>query len=266
MYSTTSRLILSLTIAVAASALSVPAAHALETTSGIKGQEASVLQDSPRRRVKFRAGGAGYFTTGMFMPNLDQVNADLAINGYAEVGKVAVFTGGGGHSWIGDLLVGGFGGGFGIPDGKNNTKITEMGGGFGMGVIGYNVLPLTTMNLYPMLGIGGGGLGLTIRDKTSEKYSELMTDSRQRASVGTGGWLGMAGIGYDWLFVGEINDTQQEGFMIGLRTGYLYSFKTKNGDAWHLGEDGPSSGLDGFFVMLTVGGGGWARPQSPKVD
>lgn len=217
--------------------------------------------DAPEVR-RMRTGGTGYYVAGLMMPRVGDASDVLQANGLPGVNRAAFFQGGGGHGWIGDLMIGGFGGSFGGGGDQVAGLEASYSGGFGMFQVGYDVLgKMRNFNLFPYLGIGGGGLSIDIKANPSETFDEVLRSPRTtgRSSVGAGGWAALIGVGTEYYF-GKSDPAHSNGmggFMLGLQAGYLYSLPF--GDTWDLTGPGTNRtplSFNGPMVMVTLGGGG----------
>ncbi|HHW15405.1 MAG TPA: hypothetical protein GXX28_10815 [Firmicutes bacterium] len=225
-------------------------------------------------------GGGGYFTPTIIRLDLSSLNAELAKYNYPKLGDTVTALGGGGYALIDRLLIGGEGGGF-TATAANNQYSTSLEGGYGLFRVGYVVHSTERFRLYPSVGLGGGGATLRLRDlnRTAPALDNALNQPTEVA-YSTGSWLIDLGVGADYLLGGsacstvqqsEAKDAQAEdengssgcgGWVVGLRLGYLRSLGQKQ---WEMGGKPapslPSFGIDGPYIRLTIGGGGWVRSE-----
>ncbi len=112
--------------------------------------------------------------------------------------------------------------------------------------------------LYPLIGIGGGGLSLSFKDPAEASFEEVLKDHRRYSVLTTGLLLFHASIGMDWMWIIRSRQHYSGGFVFGLRAGYIFSATEAN---WSIkgnvqAKDGPNIDLSGFYLQLAIGGGG----------
>jgi hypothetical protein len=218
---------------------------------------AAFSQEKPAGKVAY--GGVGYFQMGYAFFNQGNLNQLLNASGMPELENGSLSLGGGGHSIIRNFIVGGEGHGLIGNESENNNYKVSQSGGYGFFNLGYLVVQKPAFNVYPILGIGGGGSSVTITDKRNlpSNFGDLLANPNQQSNLSKGGFMLNFSLGADYFIAGETNDKSTEGFLIGLRVGYLLELNQNN---WSIaGQElsgGPDSGISGPFVRLTIGGGG----------
>lgn len=199
----------------------------------------------------WRRSGAGYFMLGARQLAADGTNQVLAQSGLGAVGTTAMTIGGGGHFMFGRFIIGGEGQGIfangdrGVAGGGRAT----VRGGLGMARAGFALVSTRTFNLYPLLGVGGGGLGLGVPDGSA---GDLSDENSQRS---TGGFLTEIGLGLDTR-IPLFRNSDHQGFMlIGLRAGYTFA---PIPGQWEIQAAGRKHELsvEGASLRLVVGFGG----------
>jgi hypothetical protein len=201
-------------------------------------------------------GGAGHFGVGIIRPNLGSLNGKLTENGYPGLGDSVTVLGGGGYGIIDRLVIGGGGGGF-TQTAANDQYSSTLEGGYGLFQLGYIVHSTERSRLFPLVGIGGAGATLRLRDlkRTAPGLGQAFTAPNEVA-YSTGSGLLDLGLGADF-FLGGDDSPKRAGLIAGLRIGYLHSFGQQG---WKMGGSPapglPSFGLDGPYLRLTIGGGG----------
>lgn len=204
--------------------------------------------------------GMGYFMIGFQNSDIDAIGSRLEDNGYPSLSDRFLTLGGGGQGMINKLLIGGEGHALiGESTTQNHVK-TQISGGFGLFNIGYAAVATKQMRLYPMLGLGGGGLSLSLLDKSEvPTFDQVLKNPKRGAQLSTAGFLLSLSLGADYLFIMEENADGIGGLIFGVRLGYM--FAPVKGD-WLLDDveisEGPEIGVTGPFIRLAIGGGGWS--------
>lgn len=204
--------------------------------------------------------GMGYCLMGQSIIDLNNVNSALAKNGYSELSDNFFSVGGGGHAIMNQrLILGGEGHtllGDDVITGNYKSSIHMTYGCFNIGYILYSIKGL---NIYPLLGIGGGTMNLKITEEVSSlSWNDLLNDPKRGAELSTGGLILNIGLGVDYFIKLEETDKEKGGFVLGLRAGYSYSpFKGElmMNDMKIIGA--PEMGITGPYIRFMLGGGGY---------
>ena len=137
---------------------------------------------------------------------------------------------------------------------------SSLTGGYGLFHIGYIIYSKKCFNIYPLLGIGGGGVTLKIAEDSSPSFDQVLNDPKRNVELIYGGMILNLSVGVDYFIKMEETDEGFGGFLLGLQAGYLLAPFTHD---WKMDEHdisgGPDVGLNGFFVRITLGGGGMSR-------
>lgn len=201
-------------------------------------------------------GGAGYFMPGVQVLTLSNLNSKLESKGYPKISTSFTSVGGGGHAIIANFVVGGEGHGIIGKDVTNDKYTLNLSGGYGIFDLGYVIFSKWGLNIYPMVGIGGSGLTLSITERTIPTFDEILDNPKGHIEMTTGSLLLHFAIGADYIvsFGGE---SPKGGVLIGLRAGLTY---TPVAGDWKMADvkvaSGPETGLTGAYVRLKIGGGG----------
>jgi opacity protein-like surface antigen len=236
--------------ALAAAALLVQQAVPAEAQRTRRPVVVEVHQD----RGSARHGGRGFFMIGAQWLDLDELNGRLVDAGYDEVDETFVTLGGGGYLIRNSFLIGGEGHGALSTSGSTtgNQFRTTVGGGYGMLNVGYAVFAEGGTLVYPMVGLGGGGLLVNIEERSTPDFDDVLDDPRRGVNLTNSQLLASVGLGIDHVFGGF----GRGGLGVGLRAGWL--FAPVEGD-WAFGRSdvagGPDAGFTGPFVRLSIGGG-----------
>ena len=204
------------------------------------------------------SGGRGFFMGGANNINIGGLNTRLKNNGYREFSETCISFGGGGYGLLNRLVIGGEG--FGVLSGDRSGVVgsetfkTTLRGGYGLFKLGYVIYKRGGFNIYPAVGIGGGGITLDIGKKETVPFDDILKSPKRNVQLTTGCLLIDIGVGADYLMILDRKNTGDEGGLaFGVRVGYLAApYRSDWGDAL----DGPDIGFEGFYFRLMFGGGG----------
>ena len=215
----------------------------------------SELQNHVEKR---KNGGAGGFTIGIGQFDLSNLNQRLRTRGFETLDGSQVCFGGAGYGIVnGRILLGGEGSGFG-QDVASGTQKASLSGGWGFFDVGYVVLSRRNFNLFPLLGIGGGGFNFRIVEKAvSPTFDEILDNPKQEANIFTGSFLLNFALGVDYSLIFGESKKGHGGLLLGILAGYIFDpikADWKMGDADVL--DGPDLRMTGPYVKLIIGGSG----------
>lgn len=207
-------------------------------------------------------GGIGYATVGPYFGDLsgmqDALRAPTALGASYDVGRAAIMLGGGGgavlfgHLWLG-------GKGYGVLTGpfenlRGKASLTGGGGGF---ELGYVASPHARMLFIPFMGIGGFAYNLEVTNNTSGPMpiQQLLVIPPGQSRTFIAGFATLdVGIRVQRLLF-FCNSGLTAGFDIGL----LRSLSTRpwQSEAVEF-SDHPGAALDGAYVRVNFGGGGFS--------
>ena len=202
-------------------------------------------------------GGLGYSMLGTGMLNLSNLNSMLKSNGYPALSENLFMAGGGGHGVINRLIIGGEGYSLLGDDVVYNGMKQSVYASCGFFDIGYIALSYKGLNMYPLVGIGGGEMIYSIKeDISSVSFAEILDDPQRSVELKTGGFLLNLGGGINYILSLRRDNPVRGGFLLGVRAGYtLTPFR---GD-WLMDEievsGSPKTGINGPFISITIGGG-----------
>jgi len=205
--------------------------------------------------------GGGYFMVGGNMLDLDVLNNSLANAGYSEFSNNLISIGGGGHAFVNKLIIGGNGGaligGEGHGTNASGNFKTSLTAGYGFFDLGYVLHSKGGLVIYPLLGLGGGGVTLGIAESAVPSFNDVLTDPKRSVKLTTGGFLVSFSIGMNYLVNFEEKENEVGGLIFGLQVGYIYA--PIQGD-WDMDlvdiSGGPDVNVNGPFVRFLIGGGG----------
>ena len=217
-----------------------------------------------QEKAKKSGGGRGYCMMGWSMLDIDELNALLKSKDYKEFSNNFFSIGGGGHGIVNKLIIGGQGGTF--IGGEETitlnggTSKTTLIGGYGLFDIGYLVYSKKGLNVYPLLGLGGGGLTFKVAEVSTPSFEDLLENPKRNVELNYGGFLVNVSLGVDYLIKFAEDETGAGGLIIGFQAGYMLAPFTHD---WKMDENdvtgGPDIGFNGPYVKIMFGGGGMSH-------
>ncbi len=227
---------------------------------GILAVPASAFAQSPDSTRREQAG-RGFFEVGYMGLDLRDLNAALVSAGLPQLEEQYLTLGGAGFGQVGRWLIGGQGAGL-LGQHRTTTDGSydvSLGGGYGMFRLGYNVLSQGNLDLFPSLGIGGGGMQLEIRGRSAPTFGEVLAAPGRSSRMSTGAFI--MGVGVDGnyrILLGRTPKGESGGMLIGFSAGYMFSPWTS---AWELDNlnsvaGGPSAKIEGLYARFSIGGWG----------
>ncbi|MEO0294212.1 MAG: hypothetical protein ABIN61_08360 [candidate division WOR-3 bacterium] len=203
-------------------------------------------------------GGAGYFMLGGNIIKLENLNSELEKNGYSKLEENFFSLGGGGYGIIGKVIIGGEGHGLIGKEVTSGSYKTLISAGYGFFNLGYIAYSNTNLNIYPLFGIGGGGISLRILEEGSLSFDEVLANPKRGVELSKGSLLLNLAIGGDYLLGLKENEEAKGGFILGVRLGYTIA--PINGN-WEMKgieiSGGPDLGVTGPYIRIQFGGGGF---------
>jgi len=216
----------------------------------------------PGRRAEGldQVSGRGFFQVGFIRLQLEDLNSDLAGAGYPSFDRDLLTLGGGGYGSHGRFLIGGeghalLGGGKTTTDGARRLSV---GGGYGLFRVGYVAFSARGLDVFPLLGIGGGGMGVSIAERSAPTFGDILSDPERAANLSTRMFLMDVAVVANYRIALNDEDDDPGGFLIGLQAGYTFA---PGSTSWTLDEinnvaGGPSLQVEGPYVRLSLGGWG----------
>ncbi len=187
-------------------------------------------------------GGASFLMLGeSSLNNASTVEWALKSRGYPAPEFNGVSSGGGGYFQVGRLLIGGSGEGTNARA-ENDIHQSAVGAGSGMANVGWLLLERGGLRVYPLIGAGGSGTGMSVQPKNR---------TSQGVSITGGGANILAGVGVEF----RLRITKSFAPLIGVRIGVMLSTPTKwNGMGFDPSELSESQRLAPYFrLMLGTG-------------
>lgn len=212
-----------------------------------------------RRRAE---SGRGWFSLGFISLDLAELNAALSSAGHPRFDDRFFTLGGGGFGDIGRWLIGGeghalIGSDHATDDGAFKLSL---GGGYGLFTVGYRLIAEEGFDLYPSIGLGGGGMELSIRGRSAPTFGDVLENPARSSRLATGAFLLSAGVGGDYRRrLSNPDDEYEGGLLIGAKVSYVFSPVTSDWklDGFNDVAGGPELKIEGLHVRLTLGG--WGR-------
>jgi hypothetical protein len=130
----------------------------------------------------------------------------------------------------------------------------SLGGGYGFVNVGYMAYSMEGLDIYPMIGIGGGGVRLKMTSRRTLSFAQVVADPDQGAELSTGGFLLNPALGLDYMLSLSGDEKRESGVVFGLRVGYVLAPLS---GAWKMDQTdvagGPQASPAGPYLRLTVG-------------
>lgn len=211
------------------------------------------------------AGGEGYFMVGIQKIDIKNLNSLLTRYNYPSFDESFATIGGGGYGFINNFVIGGGGHGLiGRDIGNSNYKM-NLTAGYGLFDLGYIVYSTTNFKLFPLFGLGGGGIDLRINEKSSLDFNDVLNNPKRGSTLTVGGLIFNFGLNGTYNIDFNGNRDEKGGLTIGFSAGYTHFLQIGN---WFLFESeitgGPKIGISGFYMRFSIGGGGYQRFESEK--
>ena len=207
------------------------------------------------------SSGRGFFQAGLLRLDVDDMNAALAGAGFPTLDRSTVTLGGGGYATRGRFVIGGEGPGLLSDDRPSADGSVQVGvdGGYGLFKVGYLAYSESGLDVYPMVGIGGGGLSVGIVERSAPTFDDVLADPQRSSRLSTGMFLMDLSVAADYRFTKRRSEEGRSGgLMVGLQAGYVFAPGTTN---WTLDDingvaGGPDLGVQGLYIRLSFGGWG----------
>ncbi len=208
--------------------------------------------------------GRSYFIFGINRVKLNQFNRVLNDTGYPKFSDSLTSIGGAGWGMEKRLVLGGEG--YYLKGQERNIEgyTLSLAGGAGFFNIGYLLFSGSHLNLYPVVGIGGGRLSFDITGEQTETFDNILHDPGKSVSLKTGGFLLNFSLTVDYLvpvFEGIDELGEETGLAVGLRVGYVFDPTPGDWTANKIANitGGPELGITGPYIQLLLGPGSNTR-------
>lgn len=205
-------------------------------------------------------GGVGYFTPGASILTISKLNSELSSKNYPKFNNTFSSVGGGGHAIISNFIIGGEGQGLIGKEQTTDKRTLNIAGGYGVFNLGYILFEKNGLMIYPIVGLGGSGLSISITERMIPKFSEVIDSLKGHIELSTGAFMLNFALGADYLISLDRQENTHSGVLVGIRIGF--TFTPVAGD-WKMDDvkvsSGPETGLNGVYIKLLIGGGGIGR-------
>lgn len=227
------------------------------------GMELAGLSEAQEKQALVRetgSGGMGYSIFGQGTLSLEDLNTKLKAKGYTGFSETFFSVGGGGHyilenQWIiggeAHTLIG--------EDAITGNYISSLLVSYGFANAGRVIWSAKNLRVYPLVGLGGGGMRFRISEDVSALSIDEVLDNPERSvSLSAGGMLLNFALGIDYLVPFSEDENGRGGMVLGIRAGYtLAPFK----GSWSMKDieisGAPEIGITGPYIRLIMGGGGF---------
>ena len=227
----------------------------------IAGLAFSITASIPAQAQWFQ--GAGYIAAGVSGTSTGKLNDMLTASGYPAFGGTAADISIGAYATIARrILLGAEWNGLILGEQQHQQRSVWLGGGYGTLGAAYAVNISRPPRIYPLLGIGIGGLGLLFESsEDTVAFRDVLADADGQADLSRGFEPSLTrehsvvdiGAGAEFL-----SSRSGRGTLIGLRLGYVVA---PSSSRWQLNHravsDGPSATMAGPYVRVLLGLGAW---------
>jgi len=195
---------------------------------------------------------------GLMLNDLDTVNSRLEESGYSTVPE-RYFTGGGGIRYSSESIVLGLQG-HRFRDEKHyvGNYRTQFSGGYGFFEAGYVLLATEGFRFYPLIGIGGGAITLSIYERDSADFGEILADPGRGSEMSNAQLLIDFSVGAEYL----LRLVDSGGLIVSVQLGYLYPLYDRGWGVYDRENrynedvsDGPDFTFSGPHAQINLG---WA--------
>lgn len=201
----------------------------------------------------------GYLMLGYTKFDIDDLNDRLMSKGNTSFSDDFYSIGGGFLHQSKNNWLFGFEGHFMFCDEKDYSRPGEsykasLMAANGFFDIGYSVVSSEGLNIYPLIGVGGGATWLEIGKKN---FDDILDTPQGNASLTAYNFMFNFAIGTDYLIKIEEKEKNEAGLVLGVRAGYFYA--PWNGDWWSDNiniTSGPNIGMTGPYIRFMIGFGG----------
>lgn len=208
-----------------------------------------------------RLAGRGFFQAGYIRLDLDEMNASLQGAGFPTLEGDVLTLGGAGYGTRGRFLIGGEGHALlgGAETTADGARQLSFGGGYGLFRVGYLAFSHRGLDVFPTFGIGGGGMSLSIAERSAPTFDDVLADPETSSRLSTGSFLLDVGLALNYRV--PAGEEDGGGFLVGLQGGYTFA---PGSTAWRLDEinnvaGGPAFQIEGPYLRVSIGG--WGREE-----
>lgn len=201
-----------------------------------------------------------YLMAGAQRIQTGALNRDLAARSQPGFDRTFASLGGGVELSLGHVLLGLEGAGLVERRAESVEFERTLAGGYGLANVGYAVVDSRHVRLYPMAGIGVGGVTFGSRRQGVPAFGDLL-DSPDWAARLTGVEMVLqAAVGADYVLWSGERKGKRRHVSMGVRAGYTFAPAV---GGWRLDGTrvvgGPAVRIEGAYVRLAVAFGGQPR-------
>ena len=212
-------------------------------------------------------GSRGSFQVGYLRLDLDDLSSALDGAALPSMSEDFLTLGGSGFAARGKFLIGGEGHavlGTGETTGDGGRRL-NVSGGYGMFRVGYLVYTRDALDVYPLFGIGGGGMSLKIAERFAPTFDQVIADPETSSTLSTALFVLDVGVGASYRITMGQRENGVGGILVGFQTGYSFAPAQS---AWSLDgtndvAGGPDLRIQGPYVRVSIGGWGREDPEEP---
>ena len=197
-------------------------------------------------------GGASFF-------DVSKINERLAAAGYGELPSTALMLGGHSHALAGRFTLGGSGAWFQSPETAGPPGLhARYEGGWGGFEVGYTLVDTAFVGFIPSLTVGGYGFDVAISEVRTVSFDTMLkSPSRDVHMTQQGAFVSLA-LPIEMRVETTHTRDGHTGLIVGFRPAAtlgipIGDWTTPGGKAL----DAPKQGLNGGYLAITIGAGGW---------
>lgn len=207
-------------------------------------------------------GGAGGFWVGYGTFDIEDLQVFVPTD-FPTLSNNFLLFGGGGYGNYNNFLLGGSGQGLIGKEESTDSLSASVNAGMGFLNLGYMVVHNEDFRLFPMVGIGFGGVTMHLAENGVLTPETIVAKPGNETQISQGGlMLDFSASVELMLFKEQQRDGSWGGMMLGLTAGYLLS--PQSNDWSYTGGEingGPDFGLSGFYARLSIGGYGYEAAE-----
>lgn len=199
-------------------------------------------------------GAKAYYQPGFSFLDTNSLNQLIAPAGYANYSNTFLTQGGGAQVILDRIVIGGSGfglSGFRAASGKGETLAVS--GGYGLLNLGYVIVRQKNFSLYPMIGIGSGGVKINASEALNKLFG--FTSGSDVFELQSSQIVMDIGLGADYLIDFNADRKLATGLDVGLKLGYVF---VPSPPQWEsagrpVGGSVPNLNTQGVYLSISLG-------------
>lgn len=202
-------------------------------------------------------GVKAYYQPGFSFANTGTLSQIMFDNGFSGYSSTFISHGGGAHIILSKIILGGSGYGLtGFRTASDNGSTLSVGGGYGLLNVGYQLFTSNGFSLYPMLGIGGGGMSINSSIPLNKLFG--LRTSGDIYTMETSQVVLDLGLAADYLIDFNGDPDEDSGVLVGVKLGFIF---VPSPAQWQSnrqilgGSLLPAISAQGPYFSLSLGGG-----------